>query len=111
MMGIIPGMLCQKCRFREACCIVTSCNGIDCYELHLCLTCRDTPGPAPRAEDQLALVAPAMEDAHKKGLSDEDVARVLDIDAQEIRRIMDGIGVSEPTVWEKIRTRLVIEEK
>lgn len=66
-------MLCQKCGFREACCIVTS-GGAECYELHLCLTCRDAPGPAPRAEDQLALVAPAMEDAREKGLIDEDVA-------------------------------------
>ncbi len=104
-------MLCQKCGFREACCIVTSCGGIECYELHLCLTCRDTPGPAPRAEDQLALVAPAMEDACTKGLSDGEVARILDIDAREIRRIMEGLGVSETSAWEKIRARLVVEEK
>jgi ribosome-binding protein aMBF1 (putative translation factor) len=52
-----------------------------------------------------------MEDARKKGLSDEDVAHALDIEAQEIRRIMDGLGVSEPAVWEKIRARLIIKEK
>jgi hypothetical protein len=104
-------MLCQRCGFREACCIVTSCGSAERYELHLCLTCRDASGPAPRAEDQLVLVAPAMEDARKKGLNDEDVARALDIDAQEIRRIMEGLGVSEPAVWEKIRARLVIDEK
>lgn len=104
-------MLCQKCGFREACCIATSCNGIDCHELHLCLTCRDVPGPAPCAEDQQTLVAPAMEGARTKGLRDEDVARALDIDPDEIRRIMEGLGVSEPAVWEKIRACLVIEEK
>ncbi len=104
-------MLCQKCGFREACCIATSCNGIDCYELHLCLTCRDVPGPAPRAEDQQTLVGAAMKDAYEKGLSYEDVARALEIDADEIRRIMDGLGVSEPAVWEKIMARLVVEEE
>jgi predicted nicotinamide N-methyase len=34
-------MLCQRCGVREARCIVTSCDGNECYELHLCLPCQD----------------------------------------------------------------------
>jgi transcription initiation factor IIE alpha subunit len=52
-----------------------------------------------------------MEDACTKGLSDGEVACILDIDAREIRRIMEGLGVSETSAWEKIRARLVVEEK
>jgi predicted nicotinamide N-methyase len=33
-------MLCQKCGVREARCLVTSCDGNECYELHLCLPCQ-----------------------------------------------------------------------
>ena len=32
-------MLCWGCGTREARCIVTSCNGQECYELRLCLQC------------------------------------------------------------------------
>ena len=103
-------MLCQRCRLREACCIVASCGSGECYELHLCLACKETPGPAPCPADQKVLVGSAMEDAHSKGLSDEDVAQIVDIDTREIRRIMDGLGVSEPALWDKIRARLVVEE-
>ena len=34
-------MLCQRCGVREARCAVTSCDGNECYELHLCLRCRE----------------------------------------------------------------------
>jgi len=33
--------VCQECGAHEARCIVTSCDGNECYELHLCLQCRD----------------------------------------------------------------------
>jgi predicted nicotinamide N-methyase len=33
-------MLCQRCGVREARCLVTSCDGNECYELYLCLPCR-----------------------------------------------------------------------
>lgn len=101
-------MRCDRCGLRDACCIVTSCDGIECFELHLCLECRDRAEPAPSAQDQRALVAPAMEDAQARGLTEEDIARVLDIDPSEIRRIMQGHGVSEPALWKRIRAHLVV---
>jgi hypothetical protein len=103
-------MRCERCGLREACCIVTSCNGVECYELHLCLECRDRAEPTPSAQDQRSLVAPAMEDARAKGLTEEDIASVLAIDPGEIRRIMEGQGVSDPAAWERIRAHLVIPE-
>jgi hypothetical protein len=52
-----------------------------------------------------------MEDARTKGLSDGEVARILDIDAREIGRTMEGLTVSEISLWEKISARRVVEEK
>lgn len=104
-------MRCDRCGLRDACCIVTSCNGRECYELHLCLECRDRAEPAPSAEDQRSLVVPAMEDARARGLTEADVAQALCVDPDEIRRVMDGQGVSEPGVWERIRAHLVVPEE
>ncbi|HOS98641.1 MAG TPA: hypothetical protein PLU54_13390, partial [Deltaproteobacteria bacterium] len=94
----------------EACCIVTSCNGVECTELHICRECRDRAEPTPSAQDQRSLVAPAMEDAQAGGLTEDDIARSLEIDPGEIRRIMAGQGVADPAAWERIRAHLVIPE-
>jgi len=51
-----------------------------------------------------------MEDAQAGGLTEDDIARSLEIDPGEIRRIMAGQGVSDPAAWERIRAHLVIPE-
>ncbi len=95
-------MLCEKCGVREARCIVTSCNGVECYELHLCLECKDGGVGLPSCDQQQAIVESAMDGARAKGLDEEMICEAIGIDAEEIRRILRGEGVSEPAVWRTI---------
>ena len=99
-------MLCQRCGVREACCIATSCNGVECYELHLCLECNEGRTGLPTQEEQSAVVAGAMAGARESGLDEESIAAALGIDAEEIRRVLQGEGVSCPAVWEAIKAHL-----
>lgn len=99
-------MLCQKCGVRKARTIVTSCNGIECYELHLCLQCRNGVGGFPTPDDQKKVVESAMEGARAIGLDEESIADALGIDAEEIRRILRGEGVLDPAVWQVIKKHL-----
>ena len=99
-------MLCQKCGVREACVVMTSCDGGECYELHVCRECSEGRGGFPTPEEQRAVVAPAMAGAYEAGMDDEAVAEALGLDAEELRRVMRGEGVSSPEVWEVIRSHL-----
>lgn len=99
-------MLCQKCGVREAVSIVTSCNGVECYELHLCLQCQKGAGGFPTADEQKTVVESAMAGAREVGLDEKGVADALGIDAEEIRRILRGDGVSDPVVWQIIKKHL-----
>ena len=99
-------MLCQKCGVREAQRIITSCNGLECYELHLCLECEKTSTSLPTAEEQKKVVEPAMADAEAKGFDTESISNGLGIEAEEIRRVLRGEGVSDPAVWEVIKKHL-----
>lgn len=96
-------MLCEKCGVREARCIVTSCNGVECYEHHFCLECREGGGGGlPSCDQQQAIVESAMESARDKGLDEEMICEAIGIDAEEIRRIVRGEGVSDSAVWQMI---------
>ena len=99
-------MLCQKCGVRQARTIVTSCNGRECYELHLCLQCRNGVSAFPTPDEQQKVVASAMEGARAIGLDEEGVSDTLGIDAEEIRRVLRGEGVSDPAVWQIIKSHL-----
>ena len=99
-------MLCQKCGVRQARTIVTSCNGRECYELHLCLQCRNGVSAFPTVVEQQKVVASAMESARQTGLDEEGVSDALGIDAEEIRRVLRGEGVSNPAVWQVIKKHL-----
>ncbi|HIJ70402.1 MAG TPA: hypothetical protein HPP87_03460 [Planctomycetes bacterium] len=99
-------MLCQKCGVRPARTIVTSCNGQQCYELHLCLQCRDGLSTFPTPEEQKTVVESAMDAAGREGLDEETVSEALGIDAGEIRRVLKGEGVSDPAVWQIIKKHL-----
>ena len=99
-------MLCQKCGVREAVTIATSCNGRECYELHLCLQCRKGVSTFPTAEEQKNVVEPAMNAASQEGLDENAISEALSIDAEEIRRILRGQGVSDPAVWQIIKKHL-----
>lgn len=95
-------MLCQRCGVREARTIVTSCNGFECYELHLCLKCRNGVSAFPSPDEQQKVVASAKE----TGLNEESISDVLGIDIEEIRRVLRGKGVSHPAVWQVIKKHL-----
>ncbi|MFB0553040.1 MAG: hypothetical protein ACETWQ_06960 [Phycisphaerae bacterium] len=99
-------MLCQKCGIRPARTIVTSCDGRECYELHLCLRCRNGVEVFPTPYEQQKVVASAMESARQIGLDEEGVSDALGIDAEEIRSVLRGEGVSDPTVWQIIKKHL-----
>ncbi len=99
-------MLCQKCGVRKARTIVTSCNGRECYELHLCLQCRNGVSAFPTPDEQQKVVASAMESARKTGLDKEGFSDALGIDVEEIRRVLRREGVSDPAVWQIIRSHL-----
>ena len=99
-------MLCQKCGVRRARTIVTSCDGRCCYELHLCIECRDGHSTFPTPDEQKQVVAPAMDSAKATGLDEKSICDALGIDPEEIRRILNGQGVSDPTVWEIIKSHL-----
>ncbi len=99
-------MLCQKCGVREARTIVTSCNGRECYELHFCLQCRKGVSGFPTPGEQKKVVESAMDGARATGLDEESVSDSLGIDAEEIRRVLRGEGVSEPAVWQVIKKHL-----
>jgi len=99
-------MLCQKCGVRQAQTIVTSCNGHVCYELHLCLRCRNGVSIFPSPDEQQKVVKSAMEGARAVGLDEEGVSDALGIDAEEIRRVLGGKGVSDPAVWQIIKSHL-----
>ena len=99
-------MLCQKCGVRPAQTIVTSCNGRQCYELHLCLKCQEGLNTFPTAEEQKSVVESAMNTARREGLDEETISEALGIDAEEIRRVLRGEGVSNPAVWEDIKKHL-----
>jgi protein-arginine kinase activator protein McsA len=99
-------MLCQKCGVRQARAIVTSCNGFECYELHLCLKCRNGVSTFPSPDEQQKVVASAMESAKETGLDEESISDALGIDVEEIRRVLRGEGVSHPAVWQVIKKHL-----
>ncbi len=99
-------MLCEKCGVREARTIVTSCNGRECYELHLCLQFRNGVSTFSSADEQQKVVASAMESAKQTGLDEEGVSDTLGIDGEEIRRILRGQGVSDLTIWQVIKNHL-----
>lgn len=99
-------MLCQRCGVREAVCVATSCNGQECYERHLCLECKEGRAAFPTPEEQQAVVAPAMDSARRAGWDEQRVAEALGIDAEEIRRVLRGEGVSEPEAWAIIKSHL-----
>jgi len=99
-------MLCRKCGVRKARTIVTSCNGLECYELHLCLQCRNGVSTFPSADEQQKVVVSAMESARQTGLDEEGVSDTLGIDVEEILRVLRGEGVSEPAVWQIIKSHL-----
>ncbi|KPK76840.1 MAG: hypothetical protein AMJ79_05275 [Phycisphaerae bacterium SM23_30] len=103
-------MLCQKCGIRKACCIVTSCDGIECYELHLCLECKEGGGGFPTPAEQKQIVASAMEGARAKGLDEEIISEAIGIEAEELRRILRGEGVRDPAVWQIIIKHLRTDE-
>ena len=102
-------MLCEKCGVREARCIVTSCNGVECYELHLCLECKDGGVGLPSCDQQQAIVESAMEGARSQGLDEESIAQAIGIDAEEIRRILRGEGTSTAAIWQTISRHLIID--
>jgi len=102
-------MLCQKCGVRRAQTIVTSCNGRECYELHLCLQCRKGVSTFPTAAEQKSVVEPAMNAASQEGLDEETISEALGIEVEEIRRILRGQGVSDPAAWEIIKNHLKID--
>jgi len=99
-------MLCEKCGVRRARTIVTSCNGRVCYELHLCLQCQKGVSTFPTAAEQKIVVESAMNAASQEGLDEKAVSEALGIDAEEIRRILRGEGVSDPAVWGLIKSHL-----
>ena len=99
-------MLCQKCGVREARCIATSCDGVHCYELHLCLECAEGRATFPTPEEQRAVVAPAMEAAREAGWDANAIADALKIDPEEIQRVLRGEGVSDTGVWETMKAHL-----
>lgn len=99
-------MLCQKCGVRRAQTIATSCNGLECYELHLCLQCQKGVSGFPTPDEQKKVVESAMEGARAVGLDEESISDALGIDAEEIRRILRGEGVSNPAVWQVIKKHL-----
>jgi len=99
-------MLCQKCGVRRAQTIVTSCDGVQCYELHLCLQCQKGISGFPTPDEQKKVVEPAMADAEAKGFDTESISNGLGIEAEEIRRVLRGEGVSDPAVWEVIKKHL-----
>ncbi len=99
-------MLCQKCGVRPAQVIVTSCNGQECYELHLCLQCRNGVSAFPSPDEQQKVVESAMESARQTGLDEESVSDALGIDAEEILRVLRGEGVLDPAVWQIIKSHL-----
>ena len=102
-------MLCEKCGVREARTIVTSCNGRECYELHLCLQCRNGVSPFPSPDEQQKVVESSMEGARAIGLDEEGVSNALGIEAEEIRRVLRGEGVSEPAIWQIIKSHLMMD--
>ena len=102
-------MLCQKCCVRPAQTIVTSCNGRECYELHLCLQCQNRVSAFPTPDEQQKIVASAMESARQTGLDEEGVSDALGIEAEEIRRVLKGEGVSDPAVWQIIKSHLMMD--
>ena len=99
-------MLCQKCGVRPTQTIVTSCNGRQCYELHLCLQCRNGVSTFPSPDEQQKVVKSAMEGAGAMDLDEEGVSDTLGIDAKEIQRILRGEGISDPAVWQIIKSHL-----
>ena len=101
-------MLCQKCGVRPAQTLITSCNGHECYELHLCLQCRNGVSAFPSPDEQQKVVESAMEGAGAIGLDEEGVSDALGIDAEEIRHVLRGEGVSEPAVWQIIKSHLMM---
>lgn len=99
-------MLCQKCGVRPAQTIVTSCNGRECYELHLCLQCRNGVSAFPSPDEQQKVVKSAMEGARVMGLDEEAVSDALGIDVEEIQRVLRGEGVSDPAAWQIIKSHM-----
>ena len=47
-----------------------------------------------------------MEEARAIGLDEESISDALGIDAEEIRRILRGEGVSDPAVWQVIKKHM-----
>lgn len=77
-------MLCQKCGVRPAQTLITSCNGRECYELHLCLQCQNGVSVFPSPDEQQKIVESAMEGARAIGLDEEGISDALGIEAEEI---------------------------
>jgi len=105
----ITKMLCQKCGVREAQTIVTSCNGRQYYQLHLCLQCRNGVGAFQSPDEQHKVVESAMEGARAIGLDEEGVSDALGINAEEIRRVLRGEGISDPAVWQIIKSHSIMD--
>ena len=102
-------MLCEKCGIREAQCVATSCDGIECYERHLCLKCKKSEGVFCTPLEQQQIVESAMEGARSQGLDEESIAQAIGIDAEEIRRILRGEGTSTAAIWQTISRHLIID--
>jgi len=94
---------------RQARTIVTSCNGLGCYELHLCLQCLNGVSAFPAPDEQQKVVAPAIKSARQTGLDEEGVSDALGINAEEIRRVLRGEGISDPAVWQIIKSHLMMD--
>ena len=50
-----------------------------------------------------------MEGARAIGLDEEGVSNALGIEAEEIRRVLRGEGVSEPAIWQIIKSHLMMD--
>jgi hypothetical protein len=102
-------MLCQRCGVREACVTRTSCNGVECTELHLCLECSQGAAALPSPEQQRDVVASAMAHAREAGLDEEAVSRALGLDPGELRSVLRGHGASTQEAWGAIHRHLRTE--
>lgn len=50
-----------------------------------------------------------MNAASQEGLDEKNISEAIDIDAEEIRRILRGQGVSDLTIWQVIKNHLMMD--
>lgn len=81
---------------RQARTIVTRCNGLGRYGLHLCLQCLNGVSAFPAPDEQQKVVAPAIKSARQTGSDEKAVSDALGIDAEEIRWVLRGEGIFRP---------------